>query len=694
MHHLLKRTAVFSACSLLGFGLVAWLWPDRFPATAVVSLSESVRPVFQETLASPAFIQGVYQVLTLNERPEGFTLSLSDLTAQLRSQKTTVKPHSSTPLTIITTSPALSQRVLDATISQLQQALRLSLLRQVQHSRQEIEKQLASTASALAWNKQRIEQFKPNPDDPELSQADQQIIQAYWSNRASKAGFEGRKQQLLQERIALLKASQAEQSHTPNRQSKMEQALSALTSDPALRRLQNNLLILQEEYKAKKPLYPTRYSDQGAEEHPEILRLSTAVQTLKLQIKQRISQLATASSLSYQLAHNQIDLSAAEQALALLESERDQILRQVPQVTHHQLALGGLLFEKQTLEALQTDLLQSRTQQLNQGIPDGASLITTLSPPSYSAEPLFPGALLKQLLVLFLSGIASLLIQQPHAIRSNLKKQASKKQAQATPTLEPQKQLSQPVLGRIPWLEKQQWLNQVKEDPQLPEAEMRLSISTLRSLGVQHQRQVLQICNVYDQTLQSHVLLQLAEQMAAERSNLQPERVLILDTQLRTSNLATSSFGIDNIGPLFQGTSDYIHLKHSLTSNEEWLALFQERLIRSQHSPITSPPLAYLPLGLEPPYAATFIEQQAFSALITSLRQQFDWIFVDSPALLSSEEAEALITRVDALVLLVEKYTTSSQLDAATSLIRKHNGVLLGTIIREQKITPVLAEAL
>ncbi len=691
MHHLLKRTAVFSTCSLLGFVVVAWLWPDQFSATAVISPSGSVRTVFQETLTSPAFIQDVYQALKTNERSETFTLSLPEFTEQLRSQKIGGKPDSSTQLRIVTKAPALSQRVLDTTISQLQQALRLNLLRQAQQRRQEIETQLASAASAASWNKQRIEQFKPNPDDPALTQADQQIIQAYWSNRASKAGFEGRRQQLLQERITLLKASQAQQSHSPNRQSNMEKALSALTSDPSLQRLQNNLLILLEEYKAKKLLYPTRYSERGTEEHPEIQRLSAAIQTLKLQIKHRISQLATASSLSYQLAHNQIDLSATEQALALLDSERVRILNQVPQVTHHQLALGGLLFEKQTLEALQASLMQSRTQQLKQGIPDAASLITVLSPPSFSPEPLFPGALLKQFFVLLLSGMAALFIKLPSKLPS---KKISKKPKQDTPKLEPQKQLSQPVLGRIPWLEKQQWLHQVKEDSQLPEAEIQLSVSTLRSLGIQHRRQVLQICNVYDQTLQSQVLLQLAEQMATEDNSLHTERVLILDTQLRNSNLATSSFGIENIGPLFQGTTDYIHLKHSLSSNEEWTALFQERLNGSPHNPMNSPPLAYLPLGLEPPYAATFIEQQAFSALLGSLRRQFDWIFVDSPALLSSEEAEALITRVDALVLLVEKYTSSSQLDAATSLIRKHNGVLLGTIIREQKISPILAEAL
>lgn len=138
-------------------------------------------------------------------------------------------------------------------------------------------------------------------------------------------------------------------------------------------------------------------------------------------------------------------------------------------------------------------------------------------------------------------------------------------------------------------------------------------------------------------------------------------RVLAVDADLRRPALHTL-FGLDN--------------RAGLTT-----ALLEESLPLVLHD-TAAPGLRVLTSGPLPPNPAELLGSRRFEQLLAALREQADFIFLDSPPAAALSDAATLAARADGVILVVDSGKTRRDLaQRAKAQLERVNAHLLGVVL-------------
>jgi len=118
-------------------------------------------------------------------------------------------------------------------------------------------------------------------------------------------------------------------------------------------------------------------------------------------------------------------------------------------------------------------------------------------------------------------------------------------------------------------------------------------------------------------------------------------RVLVIDADLRYSNC------------------------HKILEVEDGLGLTElltrQRELKEVIKPTGLPNLSLISGGSVPPNPATLLGSRRMHEILTSLREDYDYIFIDSPPIMAVTDTVRLSTMVDGVVLVVNSQGTPKQ---------------------------------
>ncbi len=104
--------------------------------------------------------------------------------------------------------------------------------------------------------------------------------------------------------------------------------------------------------------------------------------------------------------------------------------------------------------------------------------------------------------------------------------------------------------------------------------------------------------------------------------------------------------------------------------------------------------LFILPAGLAPVDPAELLSSPHTMQLLAYLKQQFDYIIIDTPPILGVSDALILVSRVDAVLLVVRESITPKQaLSRSRELLRKANATNVGVVLNgvDRSVCPIMA---
>lgn len=150
------------------------------------------------------------------------------------------------------------------------------------------------------------------------------------------------------------------------------------------------------------------------------------------------------------------------------------------------------------------------------------------------------------------------------------------------------------------------------------------------------------------------------------------KRVLLIDGDFRRPQIHRS-FGLDN--------------KRGLSSVLVGECPLDEALQKTVHDVNIIENLDILPAGPTPPNPTELIESSAMQKLLSSLRDRYDRIIVDTPPVLFVSDASILSTVVDGIILVVRanRHTRAHAIRARKQL-QKVNGHIVGGILNHVRV--------
>jgi capsular exopolysaccharide synthesis family protein len=200
-------------------------------------------------------------------------------------------------------------------------------------------------------------------------------------------------------------------------------------------------------------------------------------------------------------------------------------------------------------------------------------------------------------------------------------------------------------------------------NPKSPESEAyRMLRTNLGYTGVDKKHQVILLTSAKMQEGKSTTVANLAITMAQTGN-----KVVILDCDLRRPKVH-KVFAIDNT----------VGLSALLTKNIE----VSKALYKSDK--ITN--LSIITAGQIPPMPSELLDSKKMAALVLKLREEYDYIIIDSPPVLSVSDATILSRISDAVILVVAANET--HVDAVVTAKRsldKVNANVIGTVLTKAK---------
>jgi succinoglycan biosynthesis transport protein ExoP len=194
-----------------------------------------------------------------------------------------------------------------------------------------------------------------------------------------------------------------------------------------------------------------------------------------------------------------------------------------------------------------------------------------------------------------------------------------------------------------------------------PKAQVTEAFRTLRSallLSAPTRPKVILVTSPLPGEGKSTITLGLATVLAHRQS-----RVLVIEADMRRPVLHNRlSFGSRNVG-----------LSALLSGNSS----FEESILTLPDMPFVT----LLPAGRVPPYPAELLDSDKMTALLQRAREEYDFVMVDTPPVLSVADALPLAVQADITLLAIRSRVTRrrAMLDACNSLNRV--GVPVGGII-------------
>ena len=193
---------------------------------------------------------------------------------------------------------------------------------------------------------------------------------------------------------------------------------------------------------------------------------------------------------------------------------------------------------------------------------------------------------------------------------------------------------------------------------------------------------------------------QLAEAFRALRTSLllsnvdSPPKTILVTSALPQEGKSTTSMNLA-IALVQQGTRvlliegdlrrPTLHSRLNITSPSLSGALASRNGDRpkiTQHPGV--PGLFFLPAGPKPPFPAEALASERMKELLSTWREEFDFVVIDSPPLLSVTDGVMLSRSADAVLLVVRsEQTTRQSLLRARDLLRRAQASLVGVLVND-----------
>jgi len=336
-------------------------------------------------------------------------------------------------------------------------------------------------------------------------------------------------------------------------------------------------------------------------------------------------------------------------------------------IPNKQLALSNLLQEEANLALIVNTL---KAKQLETGIRESGiiSNISMIDLPSVPLNPAFPGR--TQIAAMFamfgaLLGIASVMVMY-------LTKDTYDEVEQI------EEELKAPVLGVIPWLDKQTYnepnaLLAIDDNASYYSLAYQRVVSSLRIRGYNTSSKSFVFSSTEFSKSRSTVLMNIAYGLSrAGRS------VIVVDADFRTPSIH-KEFGIKpneqfSLAELL--TSITKEVKETGEFNWRYLSYFVHELSEA-------PNLCIIPNIGNISDPNEFLYSPAFNVLIQKLKEQYDWVLIDTPPALAVSDAVTTSSYTDGVILISGLETTRSVLKKVSRLFSNYHIPIFGVVARE-----------
>lgn len=242
-----------------------------------------------------------------------------------------------------------------------------------------------------------------------------------------------------------------------------------------------------------------------------------------------------------------------------------------------------------------------------------------------------------------------------------------------------------PVLTVIPWFSKKRW-SKYRHAPEVLlkneaiENAYQTLVLNLKIQCNQQEKHVLAIGSTHTSVVRdSFIICNLARFLAQSG-----HRVLLVDANLRDASL---SHYLENEDKPQTGLANLVSSLNSLGISslehpdvrEELLKLIQLHIAPTQvHGHID-----LLQAGHTENSIFEILNSKGMETAIRLLKEQYDWILFDVPALLKSSDPYSVLKYVDGLLLMVEGDATKQQVELVCSKVRQIQSKMIGAVLRD-----------
>ena len=124
------------------------------------------------------------------------------------------------------------------------------------------------------------------------------------------------------------------------------------------------------------------------------------------------------------------------------------------------------------------------------------------------------------------------------------------------------------------------------------------------------------------------------------------------------------------------GTRNLVGLVDVVIGNQELREVWQEPI----------PGLKLVPAGATPPNPAELLSSQRFAELLGQMRQEFDYVLIDTPPMERAAEAAALAANGDGVLLILDtQHTRKGSLRRTLRRLQSVGATLLGTVMNNNR---------
>jgi N-acetylglucosaminyldiphosphoundecaprenol N-acetyl-beta-D-mannosaminyltransferase len=445
------------------------------------------------------------------------------------------------------------------------------------------------------------------------------------------------------------------------------QAVALGSGNESLVKMRSDLALLKQQFaKDGVKLAPT---------NPSMVALKRQIEELESQVKREVRETTGGSLLEGPLIYDNVrgqlvqDLASSSARSAGLGSEAGSLREAIARVNHSLRAipesrytLSGLQEEEKALAQAYDELrkMQIETQIKEAETPSNVFVVDAPSIPEKPSVPTGTHLIVLSTLLGLGVGVGLSVLKTQTQDRC----EGAEAVAEATRSK---------ILGVIPWLEKPPEARGFTDRSMFSMNDMACKhiISNLRIEAGKIEAQAIAFTSSSFEKPRSSGAYHLAQCM-----NRLGQTVAFIEADLRPGSL------LEMLPDPFSGTD----LSDLIMSTDLRLragqAVFPEEVLQGLTQDVNG---IYLALNRQPvDNAYDYFASRGFRHILNVLKEQFDWVFIDTPAALIAPEFMAIATISDGVVLFVDKEATFKTLSAISEKVRGAGIPLLGSVIREK----------
>jgi len=533
----------------------------------------------------------------------------------------------------------------------------------ISQMRNYIEGQLAESEKELEKVRNKIKDFKTENKSVNVDQEAIAIIQQITANENDLAEI---KKELNSERS---KSSDI----TTKLGLDTEKALisAALGQNDNLKALRRDLQVAQQKYAD----FNTRYTQLNPRMKSLIENINEIKKQMKSQVKLTLgneifneggSLIAdpVRTNMVSQLVESQSNIQALEAQKNSVEGNLTALMKKQSAIPQIQSTLQDLIQRETTLaevvKTLNTKLIESKIRE-----SEIISNLTVVDEPTLPVSPTFPTIF--HIIILF--GFTGMLL----GIGTVLGKHYVEDTAQGTQEIEDI--LKAPVLGIIPWIREASYTLNVKEfnPASIINIVYQKIITSLKIKAIKKNTNVISITSADFEKRRSVISANIAKNLAKAGNS-----VLLIDSDFRSGCIA-KEFGI-NTEEKIDFTDILLGIaKVDENKQEEMSKILNSGIIRLEEYKN----LYLIPNNNSVSNPDQIVNLPAFGDLITFVKENFDYVIIDTPPLLAVSDSITISQHIDGLVLLCGIKTSRSNLARVKKICDENYIDILGAIARD-----------